>query len=114
MDGKNNVTEVFWEIFSKQDRQKIKEFQTYMDKFAVNFNLYKDGNFIERSLPFDVIPRIIESKEFDDIDKGLSQRIKALNLFLEDLYTDKKIVKDKVIPEEFIYQAKGYLLNFRT
>ena len=109
MDGKNNVTEVFWEIFSKQDRQKIKEFQTYMDKFAVNFNLYKDGNFIERSLPFDVIPRIIESKEFDDIDKGLSQRIKALNLFLEDLYTDKKIVKDKVIPEEFIYQAKGYL-----
>ena len=114
MDGKNNVTEVFWEIFSKQDRQKIKEFQTYMDKFAVNFNLYKDGNFIERSLPFDVIPRIIEAKEFDDMDKGLSQRIKALNLFLEDLYTDKKIVKDKVIPEEFIYQAEGYLLNFRT
>ena len=90
MDGKNNVTEVFWEIFSKQDRQKIKEFQTYMDKFAVNFNLYKDGNFIERSLPFDVIPRIIQAKEFDDMDKGLSQRIKALNLFLEDLYTDKK------------------------
>lgn len=89
MNGKNSVTEVFWEIFSKQDRQKIKEFQTYMDKFAVNFNLYKDGNFIERSLPFDVIPRIIETKEFDIIDKGLSQRIKALNLFLEDLYTTK-------------------------
>ena len=109
LDIKNEKSELFWEIFSKQDRLKIDEFQKYMDKFAVNFNLYKDGNFIERSLPFDVIPRIIDSKEFDKMDKGLSQRIKALNLFLEDLYTDKKIIKDKVIPEEFIFQAKGYL-----
>jgi len=107
--NEQNVNAIFDEIFSTQDRQKINEFQVYMDKFAVNFNLYKDGNFIERSLPFDVIPRIIDSKEFDKLDKGLSQRIKALNLFLEDLYTTKNIVKDKIIPEEFIYQAKGYL-----
>jgi uncharacterized circularly permuted ATP-grasp superfamily protein len=43
------------------------------------------------------------------MDKGLSQRIKALNLFLEDLYTEKKIIKDGIIPQEFIFQAKGYL-----
>ncbi|MEZ4693632.1 MAG: circularly permuted type 2 ATP-grasp protein [Aliarcobacter sp.] len=109
LDVKNTNTELFWEIFSKQDRLKIDEFQKYMDKFAVNFNLYKDGNFIERSLPFDVIPRIIDSKEFNKMDRGLSQRIKALNLFLEDLYTDKKIIKDGIIPQEFVYQAKGYL-----
>ncbi|RXJ84990.1 circularly permuted type 2 ATP-grasp protein [Arcobacter cloacae] len=109
LDVKNMNTELFWEIFSKQDRLKIDEFQKYMDKFAVNFNLYKDGNFIERSLPFDVIPRIIDSKEFDKMDRGLSQRIKALNLFLEDLYTNKKIIKDGIIPQEFVYEAKGYL-----
>lgn len=109
LDDKNILNEMFWEIFSKQDRTNIDEFQKYMDKFAVNFNLYKDGNFIERSLPFDVIPRIIDSDEFTKMNKGLCQRIKALNLFLEDLYTDKKIVKDKIIPEEFIYEAKGYL-----
>ena len=109
INEKSNVTDTFWEIFSKQGVNKIAEFQKYMDKFAVNFNLYKDGNFIERSLPFDVIPRIMESKEFDILDRGLSQRIKALNLFLEDLYTSKNIIKDNVIPEEFIYQAKGYL-----
>ena len=74
-------------------RQKIDEFQKYMDKFAVNFNLYKDGNFIERSLPFDVIPRIIESKEFDKLDRGLTQRIKTLNLFRRFIYYKKKIVK---------------------
>lgn len=109
MDTRDMVSETFWNIFSNQDRQKVQEFKTYMDKFAVNFNLYKDGNFIEQSLPFDVIPRLMTSKEFNKINKGLSQRIKALNLFLEDLYTDKKIIKDKVIPETFIYQAKGYL-----
>jgi len=109
LDSKNITTDIFWKIFSTQDRQKIDEFKKYMDKFAVNFNLYKDGNFIERSLPFDIIPRIIETKEFDKIDRGLTQRIKALNLFLEDLYTDRKILKDKIIPESFIYQAKGFL-----
>jgi uncharacterized circularly permuted ATP-grasp superfamily protein len=103
------VTETFWDILSNQDRQKVKEFKKYMDKFAINFNLYKDGNFIERALPFDVIPRLMTAKEFEKIQKGLSQRIKALNLFLEDIYTEKKIVKQKIIPEEFIYQAKGYL-----
>ena len=110
-----NPTELhkkFWEIFSKQDRRKIDEFQTYMDKFAVNFNLYKDGNFIERSLPFDVIPRIISKQEFSKIEKGLQQRVTALNLFLEDLYTDAKIVKEGIVPKEFVYQAQGYLKEF--
>jgi len=104
--------EKFWEIFSRQDRQKVQEFQRYMDKFAVNFNLYKDGNFIERSLPFDVIPRIISKTEFGKMQRGLEQRITALNLFLEDLYTDAKIVRDGIIPEAFIHQAKGYLKEF--
>lgn len=102
----------FWDIFFQQDRQKINEFQTYMDKFAVNFNLYKDGNFIEQSLPFDVIPRIISKQEFNKIEKGLIQRVTALNLFLEDLYTDAKIVKEGVIPKEFIDNASGYLKEF--
>ena len=102
----------FWDIFAQQDRQKINEFQTYMDKFAVNFNLYKDGNFIEQSLPFDIIPRIISKQEFSKIEKGLIQRVTALNLFLEDLYTDAKIVKEGIIPQEFVDNASGYLKEF--
>ena len=102
----------FWEIYSKQDKYKIDEFKAYMDKFAVNFNLYKDGNFIEQSLPFDVVPRIISKEEFAKIDKGLQQRVKALNLFLEDLYTDAKIVKEGIIPETFVEEAGGYLKEF--
>lgn len=102
----------FWDIFAQQERQKINEFQNYMDKFAVNFNLYKDGNFIEQSLPFDIIPRIIPKQEFSKMEKGLIQRVTALNLFLEDLYTDAKIVKEGIIPQEFVDSASGYLKEF--
>jgi len=112
LERSTELHDKFWKIFSKQDRNKIDEFQTYMDKFAVNFNLYKDGNFIEQSLPFDVIPRIIPKKEFTKIEQGLQQRVTALNLFLEDLYTDAKIVKDGVIPQEFVQRASGYLKDF--
>ncbi len=112
LEKETELHQKFWEIFAKQDIKKIKEFQTYMDKFAINFNLYKDGNFIERSLPFDVIPRIISKEEFNKIEKGLQQRVHALNLFLEDLYTDAKIVKEGIVPQEFVEQAKGYLKEF--
>jgi uncharacterized circularly permuted ATP-grasp superfamily protein len=112
LENETELHKKFWEIFSKQDRQKIDEFKMYMDKFAVNFNLYKDGNFIEQSLPFDVIPRIISKKEFNKIDKGLQQRVTALNMFLEDLYTDAKIVKEGIVPQAFVEQASGYLKEF--
>ena len=113
LEHETELHKKFWEIFSKQDRAKIDEFQKYMDKFAINFNLYKDGNFIEQSLPFDVIPRIISKAEFAKVEKGLQQRVLALNLFLEDLYTDAKIVKDGIVPQEFVEQASGYLKEFK-
>ncbi|CAA6811755.1 MAG: Protein containing domains DUF404, DUF407 [uncultured Sulfurovum sp.] len=112
LENSTELHKKFWEIFDKQDRKKINEFQMYMDRFAINFNLYKDGNFIEQSLPFDVVPRIISKKEFSKIEKGLQQRVTALNLFLEDLYTDAKIVKEGIIPVEFVECASGYLKEF--
>jgi len=112
LEKSTELHDKFWDIFSKQDRNKIDEFKPFLDKFAINFNLYKDGNFIEQSIPFDVIPRIISKKEFSKIEKGLEQRVKALNLFLEDLYTDAKIVKEGIIPKEFVEQASGYLKEF--
>ena len=112
LESSTDLHKKFWEIFEKQDRKKVKEFKKYMDKFAINFNLYKDGNFIEQSLPFDVVPRIISTKEFAKIEKGLKQRVTALNLFLEDLYTEAKIVKEGVIPAEFVERASGYLKEF--
>ncbi|RKM62523.1 circularly permuted type 2 ATP-grasp protein [Butyrivibrio sp. CB08] len=78
-------------------------------RYGVKFGIYKNNEFKEQLFPFDVIPRVIDSKEFDYLEKGLKQRVVALNHFIDDIYGDKRIVKDGVVPEEFIYAGSGYL-----
>ncbi len=63
----------------------------------------------ERIFPFDVIPRVLSSEDFDHIERGLVQRIHALNEFIDDVYHDQKIVKDGVVPEFVIRSAKSYM-----
>lgn len=79
-------------------------------RYGVRFGIYKNGTFKEQLFPFDPIPRVIEHNEFDYLERGLKQRVKALNLFLKDIYNEKKIVKDGVVPEDFVYAASGYLV----
>ncbi len=81
----------------------------WMERFGVRFGVYKNGEFNEQLFPFDSIPRIINNEDWQMLEKGLVQRVKALNMFLDDIYHDKNIVKDGIIPEEFIYAAKDYL-----
>ncbi len=78
-------------------------------RYGVKFGIYKNNVFKEQLFPFDAIPRIIEHAEFERLEKGLKQRVKALNLFLKDIYGKKQIVKDGVIPEEFIFISSGYM-----
>ncbi|MGN0143211.1 MAG: circularly permuted type 2 ATP-grasp protein [Roseburia sp.] len=78
-------------------------------RYGVRFGIYKNGTFKEQLFPFDAIPRMIGKEEFTYLERGLKQRVSALNLFLKDIYNDKKILKDKVVPEEFIYASSGYL-----
>ena len=78
-------------------------------RYGVKFGIYKEGTFKEQLFPFDAIPRVISKEEFDYLEKGLIQRVKALNLFLKDIYSEKKIVKDGILPEEFLYASSGYL-----
>lgn len=85
------------------------EVNELLARYGVKFGIYKNGTFKEQLFPFDMIPRIIEKDEFYYLDKGLAQRVMALNLFIKDIYSDKKIVKDGVVPEEFIYAGSGYL-----
>lgn len=76
---------------------------------GVTFNVYSDGQGTERIFPFDIVPRIVAAQEWAELDKGLKQRIYALNSFLNDIYNEQKILKDNVIPSELIYSASGFL-----
>ncbi|MFN7936668.1 MAG: circularly permuted type 2 ATP-grasp protein [Bryobacteraceae bacterium] len=74
---------------------------------GITFNVYGDSGGTERIFPFDLIPRIVPSQEWVRLEKGLKQRIYALNLFIDDVYHDQKILKDGVIPHEVIDSAKS-------
>jgi len=102
----------FYDIFESVDKSKIPEFKDFLEANAVNFNLFKDGSFIERSFPFDMIPRIIPKQEFDHLEAGIIQRVKALNAFLNDIYGEQRIVKDGIVPREYIDSAVGFLPSF--
>lgn len=78
-------------------------------RYGVKFGIYKNGEFKEQLFPFDPIPRVIGHEEFAYLEKGLKQRVDALNCFLRDIYGKKQILRDGVIPEEFVFSAKGYL-----
>ena len=81
----------------------------WMERFGVRFGVYKNGVFNEQLFPFDSIPRVIPKDDWDYLERGLKQRVDALNRFLFDIYHDKNIVKGGIIPEEFIYSSKGYM-----
>lgn len=81
----------------------------WMERFGVRFGVYKNGIFNEQLFPFDSIPRIIEDNDWAILEKGLIQRVDALNKFLYDIYHDKNIIKDGIIPPEFVYSSKGYM-----
>ncbi len=78
-------------------------------RYGVKFGIYKNGTFKEQLFPFDPIPRIIGKEEFAYLERGLKQRVTALNLFLSDIYGEKKIIRDGVVPEEFVFSSSGYL-----
>lgn len=78
-------------------------------RYGVKFGIYKNGEFKERLFPFDPLPRVIPAAEFAVLAKGLCQRVMALNMFLKDLYGDKKIIRDGVVSEDFAFAGSGYL-----
>lgn len=88
-------------------RQQAAQYSLF--KLGVTFNVYSNNQGTERIFPFDVIPRIISSKEWNELEAGLKQRIQALNLFIQDIYHEQKIIKDGIIPERIIRSSPGYL-----
>lgn len=76
---------------------------------GITFTVYSSGEGIEKIFPFDIIPRIIENKEWKQIEAGIKQRLKALNIFLKDIYHLQFIIKDGIIPAHLIYSCPYFL-----
>ena len=76
---------------------------------GITFTVYNSGEGIEKIFPFDIIPRIITASEWTYIESGIRQRLKALNLFLKDVYNSQFILKDGVVPTEMVYSCPHFL-----
>jgi uncharacterized circularly permuted ATP-grasp superfamily protein len=95
-----------FDVAALQQKDRIAE-ELFMNQ-GITFTVYSDNAGIERIFPFDIIPRIITAAEWDHIEKGIQQRLKALNLFLKDIYNEQQILKDKIVPAELIASCPHY------
>lgn len=98
----------FYNVLQNLSAEELKEKQKMADfnflKQGITFTVYGNDGGTERTMPFDFIPIIIPSEKWKEIERGMSQRVKALNLFLDDVYHEQNILKDGVIPRELVEQ----------
>ena len=87
-------------------RQKLAD--TAIQDMGITFTVYTEEGNIDRSWPFDIIPRVISAKQWQTTADGLIQRLQALNMFIDDLYHDQKIIKDGIVPKELFEQSKNF------
>jgi uncharacterized circularly permuted ATP-grasp superfamily protein len=80
---------------------------------GITFTVYSDSQATERIIPTDLLPRIVAAEEWDRVERGLKQRIATLNLFLRDIYSDGRVLKDGIVPREMIYGSKHYRREMR-
>ena len=89
-----------------EERRKLADLSFLIQ--GITFTVYSDGRGTERLFPFDLIPRILPHSEWEKIDRGLSQRVVALNLFLQDVYGKQQILKDRRIPRWLVYSCPNF------
>ena len=97
-------------------RQRQETAELNLHNLGITFTVYGHQDGTEKIWPFDLLPRIIDADEWGHVEQGLKQRVRALNLFIGDLYNDRKILKDRVVPEELILSSRTLrpqLLGFR-
>ena len=105
-----------FERFKEMDREEFERKRalaasTFLSQ-GVTFTVYNDDQGTERIFPFDLLPRIIPAGEWDTIERGLVQRITALNLFLHDIYHEQNILRDGVIPKSIVWEAAHFRPEF--
>jgi len=89
-------------------RSRQKAAERALLQMGITFNVYGERAGSEKIFPFDLVPRIVAASEWGRIEKGLKQRIRALNLFIDDLYHHQRILKDKILPKEIIFSSKAF------
>ncbi len=89
-----------------RERQRVSDLEILT--MGISFTVYSDGENIDRAWPFDIIPRLIDGDEWSVVERGLAQRLRALNRFIDDVYNDQQIIRDGVFPAELLVDSANY------
>ena len=89
-------------------RQRARAAERDLFNLGITFTVYSEASAIDRILPFDCVPRIISAAEWSVLERGVAQRVRALNLFLADIYNTRRITRDGVIPPDLVYKNANY------
>lgn len=119
-DEKGDIREVYSRLMQLYYDLSIVDYNSLNEKAkssffnqGITFQVYGEKESKEKIFPFDLFPRIIDAKEWDEIEKGVLQRSKALNLFLWDLYHDQNIIKEGIVPMDLIASSEHYLKQMK-
>lgn len=107
-DAYRNVVSMLHQLDVEALQQKELVAGELLMNQGITFTVYSDNAGIERIFPFDILPRILTATEWRRIEKGIQQRLRALNLFLKDIYSEQAIIRDKVIPAQLIASCPHY------
>ncbi|AIY14210.1 MULTISPECIES: circularly permuted type 2 ATP-grasp protein [Cellulophaga] len=115
-DEEGAIKQVYQKLFNLYGEHSIEDYVKLNSKAkssffnqGITFQVYGDKETKEKIFPFDLFPRIIDPEEWEIIEKGSIQRSKALNLFLWDIYHDKNIIRDGIVPMDLISSSANYL-----
>jgi uncharacterized circularly permuted ATP-grasp superfamily protein len=106
------VAAALWALLDRIGEDELRARQELADldiaSMGITFTVYSEGENIDRAWPFDIIPRIIEGTEWDRVTAGLAQRLRALNMFIDDLYNDRRVITDGVFPADLLAASVNY------
>lgn len=108
-DHAKGVTQYFASLSDDALAARQNAVDSTIADMGISFTVYADGDNIDRAWPMDMIPRTISGGEWDTVERGLAQRLRALNLFIDDLYNGRRIIEAGVVPAEIIDSSRNYL-----
>jgi uncharacterized circularly permuted ATP-grasp superfamily protein len=114
-DSQGNVRPAYKQLAEFLDGLSLESLATKQEaadalfrRLGITFAVYTEGGSTERLIPFDLIPRILHHSEWDLVERGCLQRVKAINMFLHDIYHDQEILKADLIPAELVFKNPAY------
>ena len=107
-NGRELIRERIARMSMTELRRRAKAAERELFNLGITFTVYTKRDAIDRILPFDLIPRVLSASDWEIIESGVEQRVRAINLFLHDVYHDQKILKDGVVPKELVLGNENF------